>query len=138
MLINILLFWTFSGVHLVFTYQSHLSSSDAWQYMMYHMDTSSYISLNVGNPLCYLLGGSLCYLVSGVSVLVVGVIITSVTFQNLDHHYLANKERYAGPVLICAGILIMGKGAVFHVKECQCRNALKRHWNGLCRRLVVR
>ncbi|KAK2150724.1 hypothetical protein LSH36_393g01017 [Paralvinella palmiformis] len=104
--------------------------------MMYLMDTSSYISLNVSNPLCYLLGGSLCYLVSGVSVLVVGVIITSLTFQNLDHHYLANKERYAGPILICAGILIMGKGAVFHVKECQCRNALKRHWNGLCRRLV--
>ena len=102
------------------------------------MDSGSYISLNIGNPLCYILGGTLCYIVSGIAVLVVGVIITSITFQNLEGHHEANKERYAGPILIVAGILIMGKGAVFRIKESECHSAIKRRWNGLCRRLTVR
>ena len=50
------------------------------------MDTlsGSYSSLYLGNPLTYLFNSTLCYVVSGVAILVVGVIITSVTFQNLD------------------------------------------------------
>ncbi len=102
------------------------------------MDSGSYMSLNIGNPLCYILGGTLCYIVSGVAILVVGVIITSVTFQNLDHHNDSNKERYAGPILIVVGILIMGKGAVFRIKESECRILIERRWQGFCRRLAVR
>lgn len=101
------------------------------------MDSSSALSLNSSNPLCFFLGGTLCYIVSGVAVLVVGVIITSVAFQNLDVHLQESKHSYAGPIMIGAGILIMGKGAAFRVKESDCHLALKRHWNTLRRRLTV-
>ena len=101
------------------------------------MDSGSYLSLNFSNPLCYFLGGTLCYIVSGLAILVVGVIITSVTFQNLDVHLQESKHSYAGPIMIGAGILIMGKGAMFRIKESECHNTIKRHWDGLCRRLVV-
>ena len=101
------------------------------------MDSGSYISLNIGNPLCYFLGGTLCYILSGLAILVIGVVITSVTFQNLDAHRDAKKERYAGPILIGAGILLMGKGAVFRIKESECHTSLKRTWRGIRRRLRV-
>ncbi|KAI8796848.1 hypothetical protein BgiMline_004479 [Biomphalaria glabrata] len=64
------------------------------------------------NPCSYLLGNSLCYIISGCLLLVVGVIITSLTFQNLDGTSSENKERYAGPVLIAAGVLVMARGAL--------------------------
>ncbi|GFR96715.1 hypothetical protein ElyMa_004458800 [Elysia marginata] len=64
------------------------------------------------NPCNHLLGNALCYIVSGSILLVVGVIITSLTFQNLDSTDSENKERYAGPVLIAAGVLVMARGAL--------------------------
>ncbi|GFO23408.1 hypothetical protein PoB_004991300 [Plakobranchus ocellatus] len=64
------------------------------------------------NPCNHLLGNALCYIVSGSILLVVGVIITSLTFQNLDGPDNENKERYAGPVLIAAGVLVMARGAL--------------------------
>ena len=45
------------------------------------------------NPCNHLLGNALCYIVSGSILLVVGVIITSLTFQNLDGTDSENKER---------------------------------------------
>lgn len=43
------------------------------------MDASLYAPS--GNPCAYLLGNALCYIISGMMLLVVGVIITSLTFQ---------------------------------------------------------
>ncbi|CAG5126581.1 unnamed protein product [Candidula unifasciata] len=74
------------------------------------IESSRYPS--AANPCTYLLGNSLCYVVSGSFLLVVGVIITSLTFQNLDSSSGENKERYAGPVLIAAGVLVMARGAL--------------------------
>ncbi|XP_005098051.1 uncharacterized protein LOC101856424 [Aplysia californica] len=64
------------------------------------------------NPCSNLLGNALCYIISGTLLLVVGVIITSLTFQNLDGQNGENKERYAGPVLIAGGVLVMARGAL--------------------------
>ena len=100
------------------------------------MDTSSYSSLNVvGNPLSYLFDTNLCYVISGVLVLVVGVIITSLTFQNLDPYHEGNKARFAGPILMVAGVLIMGRGAFNKLQQYDCSNLLNRHRN-LWRRLL--
>ncbi len=92
------------------------------------MDTGSYSSLYLGNPLSYLFNSTLCYVVSGVAILVVGVIITSVTFQNLDPFHEGNKGRYAGPVLMGAGILVMGRGAIYKIRnhEWHCRGFISR------------
>ncbi|PVD38662.1 hypothetical protein C0Q70_01280 [Pomacea canaliculata] len=73
------------------------------------METSLYAPS--GNPCTYLLGNALCYIISGMMLLVVGVIITSLTFQNLEAYKDENKERYAGPVLIGAGVLVLARGA---------------------------
>ena len=46
-----------------------------------------------------------------------------------------NKERYAGPVLMGAGILVMGRGAFWKLKQLDCRATLNRHralWRRLC------
>ncbi|KAK6187241.1 hypothetical protein SNE40_005309 [Patella caerulea] len=43
--------------------------------------------------------------------LVVGVIITSLSFQNLENYSDEKKERYVGPVMIAAGILVIARGA---------------------------
>ncbi|CAG5117047.1 unnamed protein product [Candidula unifasciata] len=69
-------------------------------------------SFSGANPCSNLLGNSICYVISGCLLLVVGVIITSLTFQNLDGTSAENKERYAGPVLIAAGALVMARGAL--------------------------
>ncbi|KAK2168867.1 hypothetical protein NP493_1211g00046 [Ridgeia piscesae] len=97
----------------------------------------SYASLNFGNPLYYLCGSNICYMSSGVAVLVVGVIITSVTFQNLQSWNDAKKEGYVGPVLIGAGLLLMGRGVVPKISEGDCHVALRRHWHAICRTFVV-
>ncbi|XP_076459068.1 uncharacterized protein LOC143292544 isoform X2 [Babylonia areolata] len=73
------------------------------------MDASLYAP--TGNPCTDLLGNALCYIISGMMLLVVGVIITSLTFQNLEAYKDENKERYAGPVLIGAGVLVLARGA---------------------------
>lgn len=70
------------------------------------MDDSLYHP--TGKPCSHILGSVLCYVISGMMLLVVGVIITSLTFQNLEN---LSKERYAGPILITAGILLIAKGA---------------------------
>lgn len=51
--------------------------------------------------------------------LVFGVIITSVTFQNLERHIDGNIERYLGPVLIVVGSLLLARGTFkqFHSGE---------------------
>lgn len=94
------------------------------------MDTSSYNSLNVvGNPLSYIFDTTLCYVIWGVIVLVVGVIITSLTFQNLDPYHEGNKARFAGPVLMAFGILIMGRGAFNKLQHHDFTALLNRHRN---------
>ncbi|XP_041363571.1 uncharacterized protein LOC121379148 isoform X2 [Gigantopelta aegis] len=78
------------------------------------MDASLYPP--TGNTCAYLLGNAMCYIISGLMLLVVGVIITSLTFQNLEEHD-DNKERYAGPVLIGAGILVIARGAFSRLRR---------------------
>ena len=74
---------------------------------------ASYRPLQYNNPLFYLFTSALCYIVSGVTILCMGVIITSVTFQNLESYEQSKKERYAGPILMAVGLLVMGKGAFY-------------------------
>ena len=48
-----------------------------------------------------ILGNALCYIISGLILLVIGVVITSATFQNLESGYEEeHTERFAGPILI--------------------------------------
>ena len=68
------------------------------------------------NPCIVLLGNAICYVISGLILLVVGVIITSLTFQNLERYEHEKTERYAGPILIVVGILILARGAFSQIK----------------------
>ncbi|GAB1610126.1 uncharacterized protein LOC115212097 isoform X1 [Argonauta hians] len=96
------------------------------------MDVSLYPP--VGNPCAYLLENALCYIISGLLLLVVGVIITSLTFQNLeDYKNEHHVNRYAGPVLIGAGILVIARGALSHL--CPQRSQFARQ-RSLLRRYV--
>ncbi|XP_046561644.1 uncharacterized protein LOC124270650 [Haliotis rubra] len=95
------------------------------------MDASIYPP--TGNPCTYLLGNALCYIISGMLLLVVGVIITSLTFQNLEDYQDENKERYAGPVLIGAGILVIARGAFSRLRPHRSNLARRR---SLLRRYV--
>ncbi|ESO99599.1 hypothetical protein LOTGIDRAFT_173664 [Lottia gigantea] len=63
------------------------------------------------NACSYLLGNTMCYVISGMMLLVVGVIITSMSFQNLEDYKDEERERYAGPVMIAAGVLVLARGA---------------------------
>lgn len=87
----------------------------------------------VGNPCTYLLENALCYIMSGLMLLVVGVIITSLTFQNLEDYKEEQINRYAGPVLIGAGILVIARGALSHL--CPQRSQFARQ-RSLLRRYV--
>lgn len=87
----------------------------------------------VGNPCTYLLENALCYIISGLMLLVVGVIITSLTFQNLEDYKEEQINRYAGPVLIGAGILVIARGALSHL--CPQRSQFARQ-RSLLRRYV--
>lgn len=87
----------------------------------------------VGNPCTYLLENALCYIMSGLMLLVVGVIITSLTFQNLEDYKEEQINRYAGPVLMGAGILVMARGALSHL--CPQRSQFARQ-RSLLRRYV--
>lgn len=87
----------------------------------------------VGNPCTYLLENALCYIISGLMLLVVGVIITSLTFQNLEDYKEEQINRYAGPVLMGAGILVMARGALSHL--CPQRSQFARQ-RSLLRRYV--
>ncbi|XP_036358824.1 uncharacterized protein LOC115212097 isoform X7 [Octopus sinensis] len=95
------------------------------------MDVSLYPP--VGNPCAYLLENALCYIISGLLLLVVGVIITSLTFQNLEDYKNEHVNRYAGPVLIGAGILVIARGALSHL--CPQRSQFARQ-RSLLRRYV--
>lgn len=68
------------------------------------------------NPCIVLLGNAICYVISGLILLVVGVIITSLTFQNLERYENEKTERYAGPILIVVGILVLARGAFSQIK----------------------
>lgn len=70
--------------------------------------TARYIQYE--NPCLLLIGNALCYIISGLALLVFGVIVTSVTFQNLERHTEGNTERYIGPVLIVVGALVLARG----------------------------
>lgn len=70
--------------------------------------TARYIQYE--NPCLLLVGNALCYIISGLALLVFGVIVTSVTFQNLERHTEGNTERYIGPVLIVVGALVLARG----------------------------
>lgn len=87
----------------------------------------------VGNPCTYLLENALCYIMSGLMLLVVGVIITSLTFQNLEDYKEEQINRYAGPVLMGAGILVIARGALSHL--CPQRSQFARQ-RSLLRRYV--
>ena len=97
----------------------------------------SYASLSFGNPLYYLCTSNISCVSSGVAILVVGVIITSVTFQNLQSWNEAKKEGFAGPILIAAGLLLMGRGVVSKVGDGECNASVRHRWNAICRTLVV-
>ncbi|XP_060077741.1 uncharacterized protein LOC132557269 [Ylistrum balloti] len=73
-------------------------------------------NLHYGNPCLFLIGNALCYIISGLILLVIGVIITSLTFQNLEHHDSETSERYAGPILIVVGVLVLARGALNHIR----------------------
>ena len=79
-------------------------------------DVNYHGNLRYGNPCLILIGNSLCYIISGLVLLVIGVSITSMTFQNLEHHETETSERYAGPILIVIGILVMARGALTHIR----------------------
>lgn len=95
-----------------------------------------------GNPCRYLIANSLCYIISGLLLLVVGVIVTSLAFQNLEHYQDEKQERYAGPVLIAAGALIMAKGVYNQWRPRQIRLArqrsfLRRYMNEIYSRPIL-
>ena len=88
------------------------------------MDNANYHPY--GHPCLYMVGTSLCYIVSGLSLLVVGIILTSLTFHNLKFYKNGIKERYAGPVLIGAGILVIGR-AIFNQMRAGSPHAPRTH-----------
>jgi hypothetical protein len=78
------------------------------------------------NPCVLLIGNPLCFIISGLWLLVFGVIITSVTFQNLERHREGNSERYVGPILIVVGALVLARGTFnqFHRVETRTRERI--------------
>ncbi|VDI05080.1 uncharacterized protein LOC143047051 [Mytilus galloprovincialis] len=86
--------------------------------------TARYIQYE--NPCLLLIGNALCYIISGLALLVFGVIVTSVTFQNLERHTEGNTERYVGPVLIVVGALLLARGTFnqFHFVETRTRERI--------------